>query len=635
MSGRVPIGAINRGWSVLAACLCVLLVVWAAVLPGPASSAPRDDPKRVLILHSFGRDFRPWGRYARTIREELEQLSPWQLDIQDHSLITARSSDENPEPAFVAYLNALNSGHSPDIIISIGAPAANFVQRNRSRLFAATPMVLTAVEQRRIQFSSLTDNDTAVAVAHDFPRSFETILRVLPGTTQIVVINGASPNEKFWLDELRKEAELVGDKVKFVWHDDISFEEILKKSAALPPDTAIFWHLMNVDATGIVYEGDAALRQLYAISNAPIFSYDDGFFGQEIVGGPMHSVLDLSRLTAAVAIRILGGEKPGDIRPPALGYAQPKFDWREMQRWRISESNLPPGSQVLFREPGMWEKYSWQVSLIASVILIQGALIGGLLHERRRRRFAEVESRQRLVELAHINRYSAAGELTASIAHELNQPLGSILTNTETAELMLKDSSPNLDEVKEILADIRRDDLRAGEIIRRLRSMLKKVPFEVRDTDLNDTVQEVIGFLMALADGSRIALKYTPAATELPIRVDVVQFQQVVLNLIVNAMDAISGAQVWKREIGVTTSRSGAYAEVRISDTGPGIAASDLKNVFDPFFTTKPQGMGMGLAIARSIVEAHHGKISAENQVSGGALFTIRLPITRGGSISA
>ena len=109
--------------------------------------------------------------------------------------------------------------------------------------------------------------------------------------------------------------ELVKDKVQFIWYDDISFSDILKKSAALPPGTAIFWHLMNVDATGVVYEGDAALRQLYAISSAPIFSYDDGFFGQEIVGGPMHSVLDLSRLTAAVAIRILGGEKPSDVKP--------------------------------------------------------------------------------------------------------------------------------------------------------------------------------------------------------------------------------------------------------------------------------------------------------------------------------
>jgi signal transduction histidine kinase len=349
----------------------------------------------------------------------------------------------------------------------------------------------------------------------------------------------------------------------------------------------------------------------------------------------MHSVAGSSEKTVNAAIRILGGEKPGDIKIEPIGFASPKYDWREIRRWGISESNLPPESEVQFREPSIWERYSWQLALIGSVILVQGVLISGLLHERRRRRLAEVESRQRLAELAHVNRYSTAGELTTSIAHELNQPLGSILINTETAELMLKGSSPNLDEVREILADIRRDDQRASEVIRRLRSVLKKTPFEVRDIDLNETVREAIGFMRALADGRGIALMYAPAATELPIRGDVVQLQQVVLNLIMNAMDAISGVQVGKREIGVMTSRSGAYAEIRISDSGPDIAASDLKNVFDRFFTTKPHGMGMGLAIVRTIVEAHHGQISVENQLSGGALFTIRLPIARGRSTSA
>ena len=221
---------------------------------------------------------------------------------------------------------------------------------------------------------------------------------------------------------------------------------------------------MNVDATGVAYEGDTALQQLHKVSNAPIFSYDDGFFGRETVGGAMYSVVEISSLTAEVAIRILGGEKPSGIRLSAIRYANPKFDWREMRRWGISESSLPPGSAILFREPAVWQKYWWQSALIACVILIQGVLISGLLRETHRRRLAEVESRERLAELAHFNRYSAAGELTTTITHELNQPLSSILTNTETAELMLRSSSPDLDEVREILADIRRDDHRAGEI---------------------------------------------------------------------------------------------------------------------------------------------------------------------------
>ena len=635
MSGRVSIRAIGLGWPALAARLYACLLVLAVILPGPASSAPRDEPKRVLILHSFGRDFRPWSEFARAIRSELEQQSPWPLEIQEQTLLTPRFNDSGPEAPFADYLRALYTGRPPDIVLSIGAPAAIFVQKYRGQLFPETPMVLTAVEQRLVNHAVLTDKDTVVSVYNDFLGFFRSILQVLPDTQTIAVVTGASPLEKFWLDEVKKEVKPFGNRVAFVWYADLPFEEILKRATALPPHTVLFWGLMSVDAAGVAHEGDLALRSLHAVANAPILSFQEAFCGRETVGGPMHSVAGSSEKTVNAAIRILGGEKPGDIKIEPIGFASPKYDWRELKRWRISESNLPRGSKVLFREPGIWETYSWQVALIAGVILVQGALISGLLHERRLRRLAEVQSRQRLTELAHLNRYSAAGELTTSIAHELNQPLGSILTNAETAELMLKGSSPNLDELREILADIRRDDQRASEVIRRLRSVLKKTPFEMRDIYLNETVQEVIGFITAVAHGRDIELKCTSTSSDLRVKGDPVQLQQVVLNLIINAMDAISAADGGQREVSVTTSLSGAFAEIRIGDTGPGIAVDDLKNVFNPFFTTKPQGMGMGLAIVRTIVEAHHGQVSAGYRLSGGALFTIRLPIARGRLTSA
>jgi signal transduction histidine kinase len=635
MNGRVPILAIKPGWRILADCLCACLLVLAVILPGPAGSAPQRESKRVLVLHSFGRDFRPWREYAQSIHAELERQSPWPLNIQEHALLTARLDNPESEAPFVNYLKSLYSDRPPDIVVTIGAPAARFVQKFRAQLFPDTPVVLTAVEQRLVDHASLTDNDTVVSVYNDFSSFFRSILQVLPDTQTIAVVIGASPLEKFWLDETKREAKPLEDRVAFVWYADLSFEEILKRAAALPPHTVLFWGLMSVDAAGVVHEGDLALRSLLAVANAPLFSFQGVFFGEGIVGGPMHSVAESTRKTVDAAIRILGGDKPGNIKIEPIGFASPKYDWREMQRWGIGESNLPPGSAILFRAPSIWEKYSWQLALIASVILIQAASISGLLHERRRRRLAEVESHERLAELAHVNRYSAAGELTTSIAHELNQPLGSILTNTETAELMLKGSSPNLDEVKEILADIRRDDQRASEVIRRLRSMLKKKPFEIRSIDLNDTVREAVGLLTASSNGLRVALKYASTTTELRIRGDPVQLQQVVINLIINARDAISGAHVSKREISVATVRSGDFAQIRVSDTGPGIAKDDLKNVFDPFFSTKPQGLGMGLAIVRTIVAAHQGEILVENQLSGGAVFTIKIPIARDRANSA
>jgi signal transduction histidine kinase len=283
-------------------------------------------------------------------------------------------------------------------------------------------------------------------------------------------------------------------------------------------------------------------------------------------------------------------------------------------------------SVVRFRELTVWEQYRWPITLICAVVLLQGVLLFGLLFERRRRRFVEVQARQRSAELAHINRYSMAGELTATIAHELNQPLGSILTNAETAELIVKSRAPDLGELGEILADIRQDDERASEVIGRLRSLLKKAPFEPEHIDLNEVARETVWFLSALAVAREVDLISFISQTPLPIKGDAIQLQQVILNLIVNAMDAMSGMPTAERGITVSTARDGNSADLCVSDVGPGIPSEKLKEVFEPFFSTKPKGMGMGLSIARTIVEAHGGQLSAQNQAGRGAAFHVRLP---------
>jgi ABC-type uncharacterized transport system substrate-binding protein len=329
-----------------------------------------------MLLHSFGREFRPWSEYAKAIRIELYRQSPWPLDIHDHSLITARFSDENAELAFVEYLRALYSERRPlDLVISLGAPAAGFVQRHRQQLFPATPMLLTAVEQRRVRFSSLTGNDAVVALVHDFAAVFENILRVLPDTKTVAVVNGKSSAEQFWEGELRREAKPFENRITFKWYSELSFQDILKDAAALPPRSAIIWESMSVDAAGGIHQGDTALTSLHSVANAPIFTYLAGFFGPEIVGGPMHSVVEGSRQTVAVAIRILGGEKPSDIKTPAIGFATPQFNWREMRRWGISESSLPPGSEIQFRDLTVWEQYRIPILAAISALLLQSALI--------------------------------------------------------------------------------------------------------------------------------------------------------------------------------------------------------------------------------------------------------------------
>ena len=609
----------------------VALVLLLATL-GP-SRAVDPEPKRVMMLHSFGLQFRPWTDYSKVIRAEINQRPS--VTFQDHSLLTARMASDKSDSHFVEYLRALNVDQPPDLIIAIGAPAANFVQRYRNDLFPKTPMLFTAVERRRVDFDKLTEYDTVVAASNKEVLFFENILRVLPLTTTIAIVVGASPSETWWRDETAKTTALFADRVQFRWYNELSFEKMLKEAANLPPNSAIFWIGLNVDAAGVTHEGNSAFSRLYRVANAPIFFHDETFFGEGIVGGPMQLISGQTKKAAEVALRILDGERVSDIKPSFAELAAPMFDWRQMQRWGIAESSLPPGSTVHFREQAVWERYWWQIGMVIAVILAQAGLLSALLTAHRQRRLAEVQSAQRTKELATVSRFATAAELTASIAHEINQPLGSILTNAETANEMLKSPTPDISELREIVKEILHDDRRATEVIRRTRSLLKKAPFEPKKSDLNEVARETIGLLSPVVAGRQVGLRSFLAPVELPIFCDPIQLQQVVINLVVNAMDAVTDKPSEQRTISIRTSRVENFAELSVSDSGPGIPEDKINEVFDPFFTSKAEGMGMGLSIARTIVEAHNGRIWAENRDHGGATFKIRLPIVNDGTVAA
>jgi signal transduction histidine kinase len=595
-----------------------------------AWSAAADEPKRVVLLHSFGRDFKPWSEYARSIRSELGRQSPWQLDITDHSLVTARSSDEEPEAPFVAYLRALFAKQAPDLIVSVGAPAAAFVQRHRSQLFPDTPMVLTAVDERRVQFSRLSATDAVVPVRIDYLGAIENILQVLPDTKNVMVVVGTSPVEQFWKGEIGNAVKPLTSRVSFTWTDNWSFEELLKRAAALPPHSAVFWELMIADAAGVVYEGNTALARLHAVSNAPIFSYDESFFGREIVGGPLLAVIDTSRQTAAIAIRILRGESPGDIKVPPIKFATPKFDWRELQRWGISESRLPPGSEVLFREPTAWERYRWQIMGILLALLVQSAMIAWLLVERFGRRKAEAYSRSLSLEVMHLNRAAEAGALSASFAHDLGQPLVAIGLAAERAEHMVK-GRPELGKLKEALADIMHANDYAADIIKRFRKLFTRKDVEdIQETNLNAVIADALNVLSSDANRRQVVLHTEGDRGPLMVRADPVHLLQVLLNLATNAMDAMAGTPLGARRIVIRSALVGhCSVEVVVTDSGPGIPHQKTDEIFNSFYTTKKHGTGLGLSIARTIVETYGGKIWAENCASGGAAFHFTIPASR------
>jgi PAS domain S-box-containing protein len=246
------------------------------------------------------------------------------------------------------------------------------------------------------------------------------------------------------------------------------------------------------------------------------------------------------------------------------------------------------------------------------------------------RRQTELEVARQRNELAHAARLTIVGELTASIAHEINQPLGAILSNAETAEILLGSKQPHLEEVQKILADIRKDDLRASEVIRRMRDLLRKRELEFKPVDLNAVTSDVLRLVEGETRRRGVQIEKQFADTLPVVRGDVIHLQQVLLNLILNGMEAMSESSESNRRLTMRTAYDGkGNVEVAVEDSGPGITPDRLPRLFDSFFTTKTHGMGLGLSIVRSIVEAHCGRIWAENNSSGGACFRLTLPVTR------
>ncbi len=233
--------------------------------------------------------------------------------------------------------------------------------------------------------------------------------------------------------------------------------------------------------------------------------------------------------------------------------------------------------------------------------------------------------------LAQATRLAMLGELTASIAHEVNQPLGAILNNAETAEIMLRSDTPSLDELRQILADIRRDDIRASEVIKRVRALVGKRETKMAPLYLNDVLGDVIRMIEHDCQRRGVTLTSELALNLPAVAGDRVQIEQVMLNLLINAMDAIKAKPLSNRRLVLRSAPQGAmWIEASVEDNGHGMSPGTLERIFDSFYSTKEQGMGLGLALARSIAEAHGGRLTAENNAGSGATFRLILPVHDG-----
>lgn len=691
--------------------------------------------------------------FTRNFRQtaQSEWREPVTVNIEYLDMAWFRSAEY--ERALRDFYVAKYRDQRPDALV-VFADATPFLLKLQQELWPQVPLLSVLNDDflaKALPRSAYVRGDWADL---DIPATVRVALQLLPDTRHVVLVLGSSQRELNARSWVEHEIRSAAPGREFIGLTGLTLEELRQRVRTLPEDSVIFFIGFMKDTNGKSLIGYDVLRRLRADGGSPpIFSVHKTMLGQGIVGGMLLDYELLGQQVARRTLRVLSGEPVSSQPPGPIEVNELAFDARELQRWNIPESSLPPGSVVRFRQPGLWERYRWQVTGILVAGLLQAVLIVVLLLERRRRmgaqrlqlavldslpgsvaildrhgvvlranpasawlevlegltaeklfvpgspclktfsevartgspemvpvaallqdvlagrahegavefrgftadtwfelrarrlelpeggavvslvdisprRRAEMEARQARDERAHLERVAAVGELGVSIAHELNQPLAAILTNAEMAQRLLRRTPTDVSLVHEMLQDIISDNKRAGEVIRHMRALLKKDEVAFARHDFNELVRQVVRLVSTDAQLRGATLTPQLAGSPLPVKADGVQLQQVVLNLLVNALDAVGPCPSGERQVWVSTRRQEDRAELLVEDTGPGLSEEVLARLFEPFFTTKSKGLGMGLSISRSILEVHHGRLQAERRPGRGALFRCTLPLS-------
>ena len=600
-----------------------------------AQSVLAVETRTVLVLYSNNRLVPGNVDVDRGLRAALTNTSERAVVTYSEFLDEPDFGGPEYEANVARYLREKYSTRRPDAIVGVSNEAFAFLLRHRGDLFPGIPLVHAAVATTYLQSIPVLPADV-VGVPRDYDPvgTIQQALRWHPSARRLVLVTGASERDNVWETRLHKEIPANRrERDAGIYRGSANGVRAAATGRARCGYRRVHARLFSGRRRRAIRPRATLPCSMANASAAPVYGPFDTFIGTGVVGGRMPSFEEMGRQAAAIVTALFDGTAPASLHLPLVTPMALRVDWRQVRRWGIDENKIPADTVVSFRTPTFWEANRNVLMIIAAVILLQALLIATLLIERRRRRVAEQAVQKQRSELAHASRLAMAGELTASIAHEINQPLGAILASADAAELLLESGADRRDDLRRIVARIRRDDLRASDVIGRLRTLLAKHEPERKRFEVNEAVTDVVVLLQGEARQRRVILESRPSSIPLHAVGDPIQIQQVLINLVLNAMDAVADLPEDRQLIVVSADQVANGIQITVRDRGRGIAPEHLPKLFDSFFSTKQRGMGLGLSIARTIVEAHGGRIWAENGPGDGAVFRVELPASNGANI--
>jgi signal transduction histidine kinase len=588
------------------------------------------EPQRnVLVLFSNEYELPANQLIARGFRDELVNSSGFRTFTEFLDLV--RFPKQIEDGSLLHQLHEKYAGQKIDALMTFGEEALGFAKAERNSIAPSAPLVFAAVSEDDPRVAKL-ENTTGLISHYDILTTLKLATRLQPEARDIFVITGASAADRAVEERARSELPALGPDFRFHFLAGLPVDTMLKEVASLNRNAIVFYYSMYEDANGVMFIPRDAARMIAQASAAPVYGVYDSYLGTGIVGGYFDRFEAVGREAAKLALRVLNGENAATIPPYVADTHRFVVDGSVIESRSLDMNALPEGTIIQNWQPPLWRQYFWLLIAVAVAFAAETLLVLWLYLAVRRQHLAEraaAEHQRQMevqrAELAHLSRISALGSLSGSIAHELNQPLTAILANAQAALAILGRKGKNLDVIDETLRDIVEDTKRAGQVISNIRSLVKRDDAKKIDVDINNVVTDTLKLAHSAIIQEKVQVK-ADLASHLPKVVgDPTQFQQVILNLVLNACEAMEQVPEEARKINIATVVADGQVRLVLADSGPGFP-SEGNGIFEPFYTTKTDGLGLGLSICRDIINGCGGTIGACNKPGGGAALTIELP---------
>jgi len=603
-----------------------LVVVFFMSISISTYAKTSDDTKTVLVLSPDARMTTYLENFYTTLDESLQSRlgKKSQLVLLHENLDLSNFQDQKYQDSLAFWLKEKYRNHKVDAIIVVGHNSLKFLLAYNKRLWPSVPIVFTLASDIEVTHMSVPATMNGTVIRANFSNVVNAAKTLLPTTTQIVLLGdmpASEMNKTFSSSTLAR----MSDGLNILDLRGHAREEVKEKVGNLGSNSVIYMEMLTDDlATGKIYGRDL-FDEVKDIATCPILVDDPREIGKGALAALTFNYHELATDAAELTQDIFNGHNQNKRELISVGYA-PILDHAQVERWRVNPENFPSGSEQRFYSPSLWQSYHQQIIAVVALIILLMVVIGLLILERRWHGKAVNVSRRLLGQITLMNREMTTSIYKEAIGHELAQPLAAILSNVEAAQIFLKRDAPPLDLVRDTLANIRRDNLRANDVMKNMQGLLTKSDNKLDSVDINVLVRKVLSFLSIEAKIRRIHIKQELAPEPMLASINIAQMQQVMVNLLLNSMDAIDRRKGKERRITVETMLYGnGSIRVSVTDTGTGFDEG-VERIFDSFFTTKPEGVGLGLWITASIVQAHGGHIWAENRIGGG-IVRFKLPL--------